>query len=303
MAENELKPKSFRINDETAERIKEITSEIGGNQQEALAKMIEAYEFQKGKAILVERKADIENFENHMSILVRMFMGVLEDNQNNRETIRAEFAAQLNMKDITIQDLQEKCSAISAKHDTAVLQLEKVEGNHAVVNEQLYKTREELRTKETQYNSMLVDKENLNKILTNSIEELKDKITKMTDEILDAREIATEFENTKKQFASAIQEIAALKKQLEETKTESERSMAQTIQVKEIELEKKILEIQKGHQYNTQKLEQEKREAIDRLEQEKRSAIDRYQTKYLSLLEQIEKQGFKTGEPTDGNLA
>ena len=47
----ELKPKSFRIDEATAERFKEISGQIGGNQQETLAKLIEAYEFQSGKAI------------------------------------------------------------------------------------------------------------------------------------------------------------------------------------------------------------------------------------------------------------
>ena len=46
-----LKPRSYRINDETAEKIKEIAASIGGNQQETLAKLIEAYEFQSGKAV------------------------------------------------------------------------------------------------------------------------------------------------------------------------------------------------------------------------------------------------------------
>lgn len=45
----ELKPKSFRINDETAEKFKEIAASICGNQQETLAKLIESYEFQSGK--------------------------------------------------------------------------------------------------------------------------------------------------------------------------------------------------------------------------------------------------------------
>ena len=63
MAESkELKPKSFRINDETAEKFKEISMNIGGNQQETLSKLIEAYEFQAGKAVLTEKKADIEQF-------------------------------------------------------------------------------------------------------------------------------------------------------------------------------------------------------------------------------------------------
>ena len=35
----ELKPKSFRIDDVTADKFKEISSDIAGNQQETLAKL------------------------------------------------------------------------------------------------------------------------------------------------------------------------------------------------------------------------------------------------------------------------
>lgn len=52
----ESKPKSFRINDETAEKFKEISNTIGGNQQETLTKLIEAFEFQSGKAVLTEKR-------------------------------------------------------------------------------------------------------------------------------------------------------------------------------------------------------------------------------------------------------
>ena len=38
----ETKPKSYRIDEETAERIRQITEEIGEGQQAAFARMIEA---------------------------------------------------------------------------------------------------------------------------------------------------------------------------------------------------------------------------------------------------------------------
>ena len=90
-----LKPRSYRINDETAEKIKEIAASIGGNQQETLAKLIEAYEFQSGKAVLTEKKSDIEQFEKYVNAIIRMYMGSLEDNQNITETVRTEFDALL----------------------------------------------------------------------------------------------------------------------------------------------------------------------------------------------------------------
>ena len=69
----ELKPKSFRIDDATAEKFKEISADIGGNQQETLAKSIEAYEFQSGKAILTDKKDDIEQFERYTTAITLIF--------------------------------------------------------------------------------------------------------------------------------------------------------------------------------------------------------------------------------------
>lgn len=290
MVDVELKPKSFRISDETAERIKAITAEIGGNQQEALSKMIEAYEFQKGKAILVERKADIERFEEYMSILVRMYMGALEDNQNISETIRTEFAALLNSKDKTIQEFQDKCSAISEELSVTIVNLDKLRENHTAANEQLSKVSTDLREKELQYVSMLTDKENLNRALAGTIDELKDKITRMTDEVLAAKETSAKLLEIENSNMMAEHEIASLKKQLFESdksidvlKADNERNLQQALQLKEIEFEKKILELEKNYQ-----------SAIQKLEQEKRVAIDSYQMKYLTLLEQINKQGFSS---------
>ena len=44
----EVKPRSFRIDEETAEKFKKICLEAGLNQQETLAKLIESYELQAG---------------------------------------------------------------------------------------------------------------------------------------------------------------------------------------------------------------------------------------------------------------
>lgn len=104
----ELKPKSFRITDETAEKLKEIAATIGGNQQEVLAKLIETYELQTSKNVLSDKSAEIEQFERYITAISRMYMANLEDNQNITKTVQAEFDALLRSKDTTIQDLQEQ---------------------------------------------------------------------------------------------------------------------------------------------------------------------------------------------------
>ncbi len=140
----ELKPKSFRIDDVTADRFKEISAQIGGNQQETLAKLIEAYEFQGGKAVLTEKKADIEQFERYVTALTRMFMGSLQENQDLAAIVRTEFEAQLKSKDDVIQDLQEKLQAAKQTKEQAeanekaaqdeqnrlIIELSKAERNH-----------------------------------------------------------------------------------------------------------------------------------------------------------------------------
>ena len=117
---NELKPKSFRLNDETHEKFKEIAMELGGNQQQVMAKLIEAYNFQKGKVILTEKKSDIEQFENYVSCLVQMYMRILEDNQNIVATVRTEFQSSLQSKDETIKDLQAKLKEVKEQKEEAV---------------------------------------------------------------------------------------------------------------------------------------------------------------------------------------
>lgn len=282
MAENkELKPKSFRIDEDTAERVKQITAEIGGNQQEAIAKMIEAYEFQKGKAVLTERKADIERFESYSNILVRMFMSVLEDNQNIGETIKTEFAAQFNAKDTTIRDLQEKCGGLLSDRDAAVLQAEKLRELHASTEEQLGKVRAELKEKESQYSSMLTDKESLNKALLSTVGELKGKVESMADEVNRAKDTEARLSESEKRNVAAERDIESLKKQLLEAQDAANKSIESALQATAFEHEKVVLGLEKEHQA-----------ALQKIEQNKRVEIDEYQKKYLSLLERIKEQEF-----------
>lgn len=183
----EVKPKSFRIDDETAEKFKELSSKFG-NQQETLAKLIETYEFQSGKAILKDKKADIEQFEKYVSCLTRMYMGALEDNQNISETVRIEFEALLKSKDITIQNLQKQISTLQ---------------NLTTENKLLENKLEESEIKLEKIQSQLADKEQLNKTLTESYHILKSKLDLMTEQISEAENIKSklaELTNEKEQM-------------------------------------------------------------------------------------------------------
>lgn len=101
-------PKAFRITEETANKFKEIAQELGGNQQQTLAKLIEVYEMENGKEALPEMREQIDTFDGHLHALSALFLQILETNHSMRSQVRTEYQAQLDSKDRTIIELQER---------------------------------------------------------------------------------------------------------------------------------------------------------------------------------------------------
>jgi len=282
----ELKPKSFRIDDETAEKFKEISNTIGGNQQETLAKLIEAFEFQSGKAILTEKKADIEQFEKYITAITRIFMGSLEDNQNITETVRTEFDALLKSKDTTIQDLQEKLTVTKQLKEDAILKAKA----QADANARLNSIIDENNTKIDNMQSMLSDKDNLNKALTDSCNDLKVKIESMKEAIEQSAILKKELEELKKEHEKIVRDQLELEKQMQQEQTTHAKTISELKQhevdaldrLKEqlqITQDKAILQIEKSYQ-----------EQMQKLKADKQAEIDKYQQKYFDLLEQMKNQ-------------
>ena len=264
----ELKPKSFRIDDETAEKFKEISSLIGGSQQETLAKLIEAFEFQQGKAVLTEKKADIEQFEKYVSCLTRMFMGALEDNQNITETVRTEFDALLKSKDNIIQDLQSQLTVTKQLKEEATTRAKA----HANENEDLKQTIERLNieynAKMNDMQDMLKDKDNLNKALTSSCNDLKAKVEQMASDEEQNKTLCKELDSLKVEHEKLLTSYKSLEDDLSDFKTKYEQTIDQiqkthseTLQrVKEyeqIKLDKALLELEKQHQEQIKQLNEQ----------------------------------------------
>lgn len=287
MADNkELKPKSFRLDEETAEKFKEISVAIGSNQQETLAKLIEAYEFQSGKAVLAEKKSDIEQFEKYVTALTRMYMGTLEDNQNLTETIRTEFDALLKSKESVIQDLQSQLTTAKQLKEEAVSKAKTYADENTRLNNYIDTLKKDCDTRLTDMETMLSDKDNLNKTLMDSCNDLKVKIAGMKEVVEQAEKLKRELEGLKKDYKRALDEKSELKRQLnqnQETISELKQHESDSLlllkEQQQLKLEKAVLEIEKQYQKQIQELKVEKQEEVDK-----------YQQKYLDLLEQIKEQ-------------
>lgn len=282
MAEtSELKPKSFRIDDETNEKLKLIMKDFP-NQNLALQKMVEVYEFQQGKESIADRKADIEEFEKYVSCLVRMYMTSLESNQNQKELIRGEFDSQL-------RTLKEKLDNARQEKEDIALNSKK----YVSENEQLKQSMERLKT---EYNAkidsmqdILREKEESNQLLKSAGADLKAKVEQMTVEVEQTKAIRQELDNLKLQYdkletvykslqAESSQEKEKYEKELAETKKHENEAIERVKEQEQFTLNKTILELEKQHQ-----------EQLQQLKEQQQKEIDKYQKKYLGLLEQIEK--------------
>ena len=297
MAEGkELKPKSFRIDDETAEKFKEISNTIGGNQQETLAKLIEAFEFQSGKAILTDKKADIEQFEKYVSAITRMFMGSLEDNQNITETVRTEFDALLKSKDATIQDLQEKLTVAKQLKEDATLKAKAHADENARLNSVIDSLNNEYNSKMDDMQSMLSDKDSLNKALTDSCNDLKTKIEGMKEAAEQSAIFREELEQLKKEHEKVIRERSGLEKQMQQEQTVHEKAISELRQHETDALERLKEQLQIAQDKAVLQIEKSYQEQIQKLKADKQAEVDKYQQKYFDLLEQMKSQTETGGE-------
>lgn len=300
MAEGkELKPKSFRIDDETAEKFKEISSAIGGNQQQTLAKLIEAYQFQAGKVILANRKDDIDQFEKYVSCLTNMYMRSLEDNQNITDSVRTEFDALLNSKDTIIQNLQSELITAKQLKEEAVIKSKTYSEENLRLNSLLDRQEKEYNTRLNDLQDMLEDKNSLNKALTDSCNNLKAKIESMEGAADQTASLQDELEQLRNKHEKVTQEHANLEQRIRQEQEAHSKSisdlqqhekdtLSQFKEQSQLAIEKAILETERRYQ-----------EQIQEIKKQHQAEIDKYQQRYLALLEQIQRN--QENEDTEKN--
>lgn len=237
--------RSFRITEAISDKIKEIAAEIGGNQQQTFAKLIEAYEMQKGKEVLKDKRSDIETFESYINAITRMYMGSLEDNQNVSNIVKTGFEAQLNSKDSVIQDLQDQLLKAKQTEQEASSIAEGLTNENARLNNHIESLKSEYETKTADLQEMLKDKDSLNKIL-------EDKTRQQEKEIAEMKE--------------KIEEVGTLRAELERCRADLNKAIKDKEQLI-IQHEKDMLSREK------------------KLQDEKATEIEKYQAMYLTLLQ------------------
>lgn len=274
-----LKPKSFRIDDETADKFKEISANIGGNQQETLSKLIEAYEFQNGKAILIKDKESIEQFERYITALTRMYMSSLESKQNVTETVRTEFDALMQSKDATIKDLQDKLTVAKQVEQDATSRAKSYADENKDLADTIAKMQQEHTQKITDMQQMLTDKENLNKALTDSCNDLKAKMDQMTAAVQENEALKKDVSDLVADKTRLMKNVEDHEKMISDLKQHEADALERQMQHSNLEKEKAVLELERKYQ-----------QQIQELKEQKQQEVDKYQQKYFDLLEKLQSE-------------
>lgn len=254
--QKELKVRSLRIDETTFDKFKSIATEEFGNQGQCLSALINLYETEKSKHVIVDRKLEIESFQLYINKLQELYLTSLSLNEDTEERIKSSYDKLLDSKDKIIQNLQEKFeleeeeySKLRKASKESKLEFEKKE---ALIIE-LQKSLDE---KSKEYTTSLEDKTLLNKnleqsciekneritILNNEAKELKKEIDLLREDLTSLDSIKSEVDKLKllisdKDIALKLKEDE-LKKQREQLDFEKEKALLSFEREKQLEISK-----------------------------------------------------------------
>jgi predicted nucleic acid-binding Zn-ribbon protein len=243
-SEKEQKVKTLRADDDTFEKFKKLASDEFGNQGQCLSALINIYETETAKAVLVDRKLEIDSFQDYINKISNLFVTSLQLNADAEGRIREEFSRQLNSKEQSIENLQEQNSKLKEdlqKHkDNAEeivaknKELEKLntglekdkktlEGLVSKNDELLEKNKDEIASLASMLNEYKSFKDE-NVILSSKIEEFKQLLQ---DEKNSNKSKELEINSLNKEVTGLNSSIVELKAEIKEEKALAEKVRAE----------------------------------------------------------------------------
>lgn len=276
----DLKPKSFRLTEETAEKFRQISSDLSMSQEETLSKLMENYDLTRDKNTLPNQHKAIADFEMHCNTLEQMYIMALKANETIETNIEFKYISQIQ----------------SMNEDIEKLKKELKEFNDAKLHLKNAKT----------------EIERLNVELDNRRVEYEEESRSREDMIMHYKELGAEFKQKYESAKSASDENTKLKEQLDETKHENEQlkvqlDILQTKHNSEIELIYQQESVKREQAVmNAEKIAMEQ---MDILKQEQTREIRHYQQAYQDILGKLyeiqisNKLGIQSNVPTDADVS
>lgn len=263
----EMKVRSFRISDSVLEKFKAFCNDFD-NQNLALDSLINAYEVQNAKAILVDRQTDIADYDMHIQALQSAFLRSLELNENAERRIRAEFKSLLSSKDEIIMQLQsEKTQA-----------QEQSEQDRHAYNTLKQATDERIKTMQEEVTESKIALQNANEradverkareqaetislMLSEQVEQLKKQVSDLTTKVEQAEQKQKQVEQTSSELSKELMNLqsmyAQMQKELSDEQSSKEKELAIAEKGRETAVKIAIAETKEQYLAKIEKLQQE----------------------------------------------
>lgn len=241
LKDEELKVKSIRADDDTYEKFKKLATTEFGNQGQCLTALINLYETEISKVALVERKMEIDSFQDYLNKLGSLFLTSLQLNNDAEGRIRDEFARQLDSKDKTIENLQSTIKDLTVIKDG----IAKNYNDIVVKNEESIKRAAELTESNTTIKSLIEEYKGKNAMLLGQIKQHE----KYPEQLETAKALLADSQTKVLELKDSIKDkdftINSLNKDIESSKHEYEKSINELTKAQEQLKDNYKLEINK----------------------------------------------------------
>lgn len=146
----DIKPVSFRIDEDDQAKFKEFATENNINQADAFASLVGMLELEKAKNTLGDRAKAIDSFKETVTKLVNFYLNALEENVTTEDRIREELSKEIKVKEDTILNLMEQLKEIKDCEGVLKGTLKDTEDTNNKIQEQLNKANTDIEDKHKQ---------------------------------------------------------------------------------------------------------------------------------------------------------
>ena len=226
MQPEDAKVRSFRVTDETVEKLKSIAKDMGGSQAAALARLVSMYESASAASTVPEDEPAITEFTRIQNMLTRAYLDAMEKKNEAYKVAEKEMDSVMRSKDRRITELEKKADAEAKKAADFKERYDKALSEALAMGEKASGREKEI----SRLEGIVKDKDRIISILTEENKRLEDE--------------AAGAARLEEKLREAEERLEAVQKELEEAKREAE-AVSLRMEKKEIEHEKMLLALER----------------------------------------------------------
>lgn len=211
----DIKTTTMRLSEETIKSFRDIAEKEGFTQEQCLYNLINIFKMQQAKEIMLDRKKEIDTFEDYINKLLNLYMNSLEISLNAEGRIKENFSEELKAKEETILTLNEDIKNLKFELNKKDKELKEI----LVQNEKIAKDYTDIK--------VLIDQ---NKEFVNKLEEEK---CNLKEELLKVSNFSKDNEKLKQEVNELLSQVDSLNLLLRKKDLNIENSNSQIIIVKE----------------------------------------------------------------------